>query len=63
MWSSAMFGNVLLFIGQLGPRPGYFHIPAGIVIDVNNRICVADQLNGRAQVFHYLKGALLGWAL
>lgn len=53
-------GNVLLFIGQLWPRPGYFHLPAGIAIDENDRISVADQLNGRVPVFQYLKETLPG---
>jgi len=48
-------GNILLFMGQLGPRPGDFHLPAGISIDENDRIYVADQLNSRIQVFQYLK--------
>ncbi len=56
-------GNVLLIIGQFGPRSGYFPLPAGIAIDGNDRIYVAGRLNGRVQVFHYLKGALPGWAL
>ena len=53
-------GNVLLFIGQFGPRPGYFRLPAGIAIDGNDRIDVAGQLNGKVQVFHYFKDALTG---
>jgi hypothetical protein len=55
-------GHVPLFIDQLGPRPGYIHLPAGIAIDVNDRISVADQLNGRVPVFQYLKEALPGGA-
>lgn len=48
-------GRVLLFVGEAGPEPGYFRLPAGISIDEHDRICVADQLNGRIEVFQYLK--------
>ncbi len=48
-------GNMLLSVGNLGPRPGEMHLPAGISIDEHDRIYVADQLNGRIEVFQYLK--------
>jgi hypothetical protein len=53
-------GNALFFIGRLGPRPGQVDLPEGIAIDENDRIYMADQLNGRVQVFQYLKDALPG---
>ena len=53
-------GHVPLFIDQRGSLPGYFRLPAGIAIDGNDRIYVTGQLNGRVQVFHYLKEALTG---
>ncbi len=46
----------LLFIGQQGNRPGEFQVPGGIYIDAQNHVFVADQLNGRIQVFQFLGG-------
>lgn len=46
--------SVLLFVGEPGRRPGDFQLPGGIYIDSHNQIFVADQLNGRVQVFEFL---------
>ena len=50
-------GHLRLFVGGLGSAPGEFHLPGGISIDEHDRIYVADQLNGRIEVFQYLKAA------
>ncbi|MCP2599218.1 6-bladed beta-propeller, partial [Candidatus Aminicenantes bacterium AC-335-B20] len=49
-------GNFLLRVGQLGQELGEFDLPVGIYIDEQDYIYVADQLNGRIQIFKYLKG-------
>ena len=41
--------------GSRGREPGQFWLPAGIWIDGNDRIYVADSYNGRVQIFQYLK--------
>lgn len=48
--------SVLLFVGGLGQRPGDFQVPGGIYIDKEDHIFVADQMNGRIQVFQFLDG-------
>lgn len=48
--------SVLLFVGELGQRPGDFQVPGGIYINSQNQVFVADQLNGRVQVFQFLGG-------
>lgn len=48
--------SVLLFVGGLGQRPGDFQVPGGIYIDSEDHIFVADQMNGRIQVFQFLGG-------
>ena len=48
--------SVLLFVGGLGQRPGDFQVPGGIYVDSEDHIFVADQLNGRIQVFQFLGG-------
>ncbi len=50
-------GNLRLYVGELGSAPGKFHLPGGVSIDENDHIYVADQLNGRLEVFQYLKAA------
>ncbi len=54
-------GEFLLRFGGLSSvtdiktvTPGGFHIPQGIYIDQNDTIYIADQLNGRFQVFQYM---------
>jgi hypothetical protein len=49
-------GKLLMFVGDLGPAPGQFWLPAGLYIDKEDRIYVADQFNLRVQVFRYLGG-------
>jgi DNA-binding beta-propeller fold protein YncE len=48
--------SVLLFIGEGGTKPGDFQGPAGIYINQYDQIFVADQMNGRIQVFQFLGG-------
>jgi sugar lactone lactonase YvrE len=48
--------DVLLFIGGGGRGPGQLLGPGEIYINSYNQIFVADQLNGRIQVFQYLGG-------
>jgi hypothetical protein len=40
--------------GQGGDGPGEFSLPAGLTIDEQDRIWVADSFNRRVQVFQYL---------
>lgn len=57
---------LLTFGGPFTQMPGEsvaaggFLVPQGITIDQNDRIYVADQLNGRFQVFQYLNARYLG---
>ena len=52
-------GNLLLDFGSEGRDDGQFWLPAGIFIDVRNRIWSADSYNRRVAVFQYLsEGAL-----
>jgi DNA-binding beta-propeller fold protein YncE len=44
-----------LAIGQEGSGLGEFWLPAGVYIDDNNRIYVADSFNKRIQVFELLE--------
>ena len=48
-------GQLLLFVGQGGSQAGEFSLPAGLYIDEQDRIYVADQGNSRIQVFQYVK--------
>ncbi|MEQ1729621.1 MAG: 6-bladed beta-propeller, partial [Vicinamibacterales bacterium] len=50
-------GQLLLFVGAGGRNPGEFFLPAGMSVDEQDRLYVADQGNSRVQVFQYLKGA------
>ena len=43
--------NLLLFIGGTGTGPGEFLLPAGLFVDDEDRIYIADQGNARVQVF------------
>ena len=47
-------GRLLMAFGQGGDRPGEFALPAGLTIDAQDRIWVADSYNRRVQVFQYL---------
>ena len=47
--------SALLFVGEEGQRPGSFRVPGPIYINSQDQIFVADQMNGRIQVFQYLK--------
>jgi DNA-binding beta-propeller fold protein YncE len=50
-------GQLLIYIGSGGSgRPGKFALPAGMHVDNNNRIFVADQYNQRIQMFEFLGG-------
>lgn len=50
-------GQLLLYVGSGGSgQPGKFALPAGIHVDKNNRIFVADQYNQRIQMFKFLGG-------
>lgn len=49
-------GEFLMPIGGVGDGPGYFHLPAGVWVDVRNRVFVADMINGRVAVFQFLGG-------
>jgi len=48
-------GQVLLNFGANGIEPGQLWMPAGIFIDANDFIYVADTYNRRVQVFRYIK--------
>lgn len=47
--------RILMAFGSEGNDPGRFWLPAGIFIDDNNRIFVADSFNKRIQVFQLLE--------
>jgi len=49
-------GKLLLFFGDKGNERGMFWLPAGIFIDRDDRIYVADTFNQRVQVFQFLGG-------
>ncbi len=40
--------------GEMGNKPGLFWLPAGMDIDNNNNIYVADQYNRRINVYKFL---------
>jgi hypothetical protein len=48
-------GTLLLNFGTRGGGPGQFWMPAGLFIDSQDRVYVADSYNRRIQVFQYLK--------
>jgi sugar lactone lactonase YvrE len=50
-------GRFLLAFGERGLGPGQFWLPAGIFIDADDRVYVADTYNQRIQIFQYLRGA------
>lgn len=48
-------GQLLLVVGQPGyTEPAGFSMPAGVHVDKNNRIFIADQLNRKIQMFEYI---------
>ena len=47
-------GRILMAFGQEGPGDGEFWLPAGVCIDSQDRIWVADTYNCRVQVFEFL---------
>ena len=47
-------GTLLMFFGDASTNPGGFAMPAGMHIDEQDRLYVADQFNKRLQVFKYL---------
>lgn len=50
-------GQLLLYVGSGGSgQPGKFALPAGMHVDKNNRIFIADQYNQRIQMFKFLGG-------
>jgi len=48
-------GRFLFTWGKTGSLNGDFWTPAGIFIDEHDQIYIADQTNGRVQVFQYVK--------
>jgi DNA-binding beta-propeller fold protein YncE len=49
-------GEFLMPIGGTGQATGAFFLPAGVWVDANNRVFVADMFNGRVVVFQFLGG-------
>lgn len=48
-------GDLLLYVGAGGKAgPAKFSLPAGMHVDKNNQIFVADQYNQRVQIFEFL---------
>ncbi|MEK6713487.1 MAG: 6-bladed beta-propeller [Nitrospirota bacterium] len=47
-------GRLLLPFGEMGNKPGLFWLPAGMDIDDDNNIYVADQYNRRINVYKFL---------
>jgi DNA-binding beta-propeller fold protein YncE len=45
---------LLLYFGALGGGPGQFNLPAGLYVDAEDRLYVADSFNRRVQIFQYL---------
>jgi DNA-binding beta-propeller fold protein YncE len=53
-------GNLLLYVGDGGSgAPGKFALPAGIHVDKNNQIFIADQYNQRIQMFEFLGDSVI----
>ncbi|WP_206486002.1 6-bladed beta-propeller [Thalassotalea sp. G2M2-11] len=49
-------GQFLLPLGGAGHGAGEFYLPSGIWIDNQDRVYVADMMNGRISMFHFLGG-------
>jgi len=47
-------GNLLMFFGGAGGQSGRFNLPAGLFVDHEDRLFVADSYNHRVQVFKLL---------
>ncbi len=47
-------GELLLPIGGTGTATGRFYLPAGVWVDANNRVMIADMFNGRVVLFQFL---------
>lgn len=48
-------GQLMLVVGQHGnTEPAGFYMPAGVHVDKNNRIFIADTLNRKIQMFEYI---------
>jgi len=45
-------------VGSGGRESGEFQLPAGMYIDAQDRIYVADQGNSRVQIFQYLQAPM-----
>ena len=50
-------GRLLMAFGQEGSEPGSFSLPAGLAIDNQDRIWVAEPGNRRLQVFTYVRAS------
>ena len=51
-------GEPLMWVGELGERPGQMQLPAGIAVDrARRRILVAEQVNKRVQQFERIASA------
>jgi hypothetical protein len=57
LWGAIQVFNrqaeLLYYFGRRGTAAGQFQLPAGLFIDRNDRIYVADSLNRRVQVYRY----------
>ena len=49
-------GKFLMGIGGAGRDTGKFYLPAGVWVDGQDRVFVADTMNGRVVLFQYLGG-------
>jgi len=49
-----MAGNLLMFWGGAGRGPGQFNLPAGLFVDPEGRLFVADSYNHRVQAFQLI---------
>jgi sugar lactone lactonase YvrE len=53
-------GQLLLYVGSGGSgAPAKFALPAGMHVDKNNRIFIADQYNQRIQMFEFLGDSVI----
>jgi hypothetical protein len=46
-------GELLYYFGARGGQPGAFNLPAGMFIDHNDSVYIADSYNSRVQEFQY----------
>jgi len=47
-------GAFLMALGGSGQQHGQFNLPSGLTIDTDDKIYIADTLNGRVELFQYL---------